>query len=143
MQNHLLPVTDQFLTPVSWCNDIYSYSLEQSWGDTQNLLVVAMHEHGTGLQGAVDFVGKMIQQRIDRYCYLKLRVKSWGAEIDEEVDQYVGGLESWVIGTIEWSFATERYFGRQNTEVKKTLRVNVLPKEPTAPSFPASLRRKN
>ena len=34
-------------------------------------------------------------------------------------------MECWVIGNIEWSFATNRYFGENGSEVKATLVVDL------------------
>ena len=36
-------------------------------------------------------------------------------------------MECWVIGSIEWSFETGRYFGKDGAMVKDTLVVELLP----------------
>jgi hypothetical protein len=37
---------------------------------------------------------------------------SWGPEIDEQVKIYVDGLADWIVGSLHWSFDSERYFGK-------------------------------
>lgn len=95
-----------------------------------------MYEHQSTLQGAVDFVGDMIKRRIELYGNLKHNIPSWDAETDAQVTKYVAGMDDWIIGIIEWCFATERYFGTENDMVRKTLKVNLLPKKSTAVLFP-------
>ncbi|KAG8941644.1 hypothetical protein FRC04_004130 [Tulasnella sp. 424] len=112
---------------LTWANDMYSFNVEQSKGDTQNLVVIAMNELGLDVQGAVDYVGDMIRQRIDRYVMEKHCLPSWGEEVDAQVAKYVEGLESWVIGVLHWSFDSERYFGAEHERIKKDLIVTLLP----------------
>lgn len=112
------------LYSVTWANDIYSHSLEQSWGETSNLVVVTMREKGISLQRSIDYVGGITMRRIDHFCqcYLKRKIRSLGPSVDGDVGKYVKGLE-------DWSFATDRYFGTRNVLVKGTLKVVVLPKQ--------------
>ncbi|KIO32334.1 hypothetical protein M407DRAFT_214286 [Tulasnella calospora MUT 4182] len=112
---------------LTWANDMYSFNVEQSKGDTQNLVVIAMNELGLDVQGAVDHVGDMIRQRIDQYVMEKYCVPSWGEEVDAQVAKYVEGLESWVIGVLHWSFDSERYFGAKHEQIKKDRIVTLLP----------------
>src|SRR4051794_41103484 len=44
------------------------------------------------------------------------------------VEKYVKGLQHWIVGSLHWSFDTERYFGKNGLEVKTTRRVVLLPK---------------
>ncbi|KAG8908272.1 hypothetical protein FRB99_007805 [Tulasnella sp. 403] len=104
---------------LTWANDMYSFNVEQSKGDTQNLVVIAMNEMGLDVQGAVDFVGDLIMRRIDRYVADKELLPSWGPEVDAQLAQYVAGLERWVIGVLHWSFDSERYFGAEHERIKK------------------------
>ena len=43
--------------------DIFSYNVEQSKGDTHNMIPVVMNEEGIDLQSAVDFVGALAGSR--------------------------------------------------------------------------------
>lgn len=49
------------------------------------------------------------------------------------------GMEYWMIGTIEWSFASKRYFGEQHEVIKCSRVVTLYPRKDTAlPSLIAS-----
>ncbi|PFH50636.1 hypothetical protein AMATHDRAFT_3814 [Amanita thiersii Skay4041] len=113
---------------VTWSNDIFSYNVEQSKGDTHNMIPVVMNEHGLDLQSAVDFVGAMCKQSIDRFKQERANLPSWGPEIDREVSIYVDGLADWIVGSLHWSFESERYFGKKGREIKKTRVVELLPR---------------
>ncbi len=106
---------------------MYSFNVEQSKGDTQNLVIIAMNEMGLDVQGAVDYVGDLIRARIDQYVSEKYLLPSWGAEVDAQVAQYVEGLEHWVIGVLHWSFDSERYFGLEHARIKQDRIVTLLP----------------
>ncbi|GLB42110.1 putative terpene synthase family, metal binding domain [Lyophyllum shimeji] len=83
---------------VTWSNDIFSYNVEQSKGDTHNMIPVVMNEEGLDLQSAVDFVGTMCKQSIDRFVNDWANLPSWGPEIDRDVHTYVTGLADWIVG---------------------------------------------
>ncbi|KAF4618910.1 hypothetical protein D9613_010112 [Agrocybe pediades] len=112
---------------VTWSNDIFSYNVEQSKGDTHNMIPVVMNQEGIDLQSAVDFVGNMCKQSIDRFIEERSRLPSWGPEIDRQVDIYVNGLADWIVGSLHWSFESERYFGKTGRQVKATRVVELLP----------------
>ncbi|KAF4583483.1 Sesquiterpene synthase 2 [Pleurotus pulmonarius] len=113
---------------VTWSNDIFSYNVEQSKGDTHNMIPVVMHEEGLELQAAVDFVGALCKQSIDRFVECRANLPSWGPEIDRQVAVYVEGLADWIVGSLHWSFESERYFGKSGLEVKKSRAINLLPR---------------
>jgi hypothetical protein len=108
--------------------DIFSYNVEQSKGDTHNMIPVVMNQEGIDLQSAVDFVGDMCKQSIDRFDEERSRLPSWGPEIDRQVAIYVDGLANWIVGSLHWSFETERYFGKTGRQVKASRVVDLLPK---------------
>ncbi|KAG6335506.1 hypothetical protein ID866_3578 [Astraeus odoratus] len=112
---------------VTWSNDIFSYNVEQSKGQTHNMINVVMKEQGIDLQSAFDFVGNLCKQSIDRFIDCRARLPSWGPEIDRDIAIYVDGLADWIVGSLHWSFDTERYFGKQGIQVKKTRIVTLLP----------------
>jgi len=112
---------------VTWSNDIFSYNVEQSRGDTHNMIVILMRYHGHTLQSAVDFVGELCRQTIDNFIENRKIIPSWGPEIDKMVEGYVQGLQDWITGSLHWSFMTERYFGKNGAEVKKSRYVKLLP----------------
>ncbi|KAL4267704.1 Alpha-muurolene synthase [Pleurotus pulmonarius] len=112
---------------VTWSNDIFSYNVEQSRGDTHNMIVILMTYHGHTLQSAVDYVGNLCSKTIDTFIENRTKVPSWGAEIDAMAQAYVQGLQDWITGSLHWSFMTHRYFGTKGAEVKSTRFVKLLP----------------
>ncbi|KAF6745443.1 isoprenoid synthase domain-containing protein [Ephemerocybe angulata] len=113
---------------VTWSNDIFSYNVEQSKGDTHNMIPVVMHQEGLDLQSAVEFVGDMCKQSIDRFVEEQRYLPSWGPKIDRDLAIYIDGLANWIVGSLHWSFDTERYFGKDGRQVKSTRVVNLLPR---------------
>ena len=92
------------------------------------MIVVVMKQFGFDLQSAVDFVGRMCRQAIDRFNNDRKLLPSWSPEIDAEVAIYVDGLADWIVGSLHWSFESERYFAKAGPEVKKTRVVELLPR---------------
>jgi hypothetical protein len=96
------------------------------------MIEVLMHHQSLPLQSAVDVVGELCKQSIDRFIEDRAALSElspmWGAKIDREVSLYVEGLASWIVGSLHWSFESERYFGRSGMEIKKTRVVHLLPK---------------
>ena len=101
-----------------------------------------MHHHGMTLQEAVDFAGDLCKKSFDRFNEDRARLPSWGAEIDAQVQVYVQGLADWIVGSLHWSFDSERYFGKKGLEVKKSRIVELAPvraSEPVAFANPPAL----
>ena len=86
-----------------------------------------MHHHGMTLQEAVDFVGDLCKKSYDRFIEDKARLPSWGYEIDAQVQTYVEGLADWIIGSLHWSFDSERYFGKMGSQIKRSRVVELAP----------------
>jgi len=107
--------------------DLFSFNKEQAIGDTHNMIPVIMNEQGCDLQTAVDMVGELCRQSIDRFVEDWKNLPSWGPEIDRQVQSYVQGLADWIVGSLYWSYESERYFGKTGLEVKKNRVVNLLP----------------
>ncbi|OBZ72577.1 Alpha-muurolene synthase [Grifola frondosa] len=112
---------------VSWANDVLSYNAEQARGDTHNLVCVLMQAYGVDRQGAINLAGELWKQTLDYFMATKETVPSWGPEIDRQVAIYIKGFEDWIIANAEWSFETERYFGKDGHLVRKTRQVELLP----------------
>lgn len=92
------------------------------------MIPVVMNEEGLDLQSAVDFVGTMCKQSIDRFVDDWANLPSWGSQIDKDVDVYVKGLADWMVGSLHWSFESERYFGKTGLDVKASRVVTLLPR---------------
>ncbi|XP_006463368.1 hypothetical protein AGABI2DRAFT_208101 [Agaricus bisporus var. bisporus H97] len=112
---------------VTWSNDIFSYNVEQSKGDTHNMIPVVMYQKDLSLQEAVDFVGQMCKSSIDRFKAERDNLPSWGPHIDRQVNVYVQGLADWIVGSLHWSFESTRYFGSNGRKIKSTRVVELLP----------------
>jgi hypothetical protein len=57
------------------------------------------------------------------------KVPKFSESVDEQLARYVDGIGNWVRANYEWSFETERYFGKKGPEIKETRWVTLLPKE--------------
>lgn len=98
------------------------------------MIVVVMQQEGLDLQSAVDFVGDLCQKSIDRFVAERAMLPSWGPEIDRQVQIYADGLADWIVGSLHWSFESERYFAKAGLEVKRNRIVNLLPRRAPAPT---------
>ncbi|PFH53111.1 hypothetical protein AMATHDRAFT_55557 [Amanita thiersii Skay4041] len=115
---------------VCWANDVYSYDMEQAKGHHgNNVVTVLMKEYQFSLQSASDFIGEYSQGLMDNFLAAKATMPSWGPTIDSQVLRIMQGLESWLVGNVNWSFESQRYFGVKHLEIKETLVVNLRPKE--------------
>ena len=95
--------------------------MEQSKGHRgNNILTVLMEAKGISLQQAANTVGEHSAKLMEDLNDAKKRLPNWGGRIDIDVARYIGALEDWVIGNLEWSFKTVRYFGPTHDEVKKS-----------------------
>ena len=91
------------------------------------MLVIMMRHHGMTLQEAVDFVGDLCKKSINRFTEGRACLPSWGPEIDAQVEVYVQGLADWIVGSLHWSFDSERYFGKKGRKIKKDRIVELAP----------------
>jgi hypothetical protein len=66
---------------------------------------------------------------MDDFVADKARLPSFGSALDVAVARYVNSMGQWVIGNLEWSFATQRYFGVNYAEIRRTRVVTLRPKE--------------
>ncbi|KAF8588089.1 terpenoid synthase [Ramaria rubella] len=111
---------------VAFSNDIFSFNVEQSRGDTHNLVTIIMENYNLDLQSAVDRAGDMCREALDKYCVTKAKFPSYGPELDNQLAAFFRGLESWISGSLDWSFVTPRYFGSRRNEIKKHRWVKLL-----------------
>ncbi len=89
-----------------------------------------MTHKGMDLQGAVDYVGDLCRQTIEMFSENLRKIPSFGdPQIDAAVAGYVQGLQDWIVGSLHWSFVSERYFGKDGAQVKKYRVVKLLPKK--------------
>ena len=91
------------------------------------MISVLMNVHGLELQHAIDFVGDLCKQSIDRFTHERDNLPAFGPPIDRDVEIYVTGLASWIVGSLHWSFESERYFGKKGKEVKSSRIIALRP----------------
>jgi hypothetical protein len=71
----------------------------------------------------------MCKQSIDRFVDEREDLPSWSPDIDREVGIYVDGLANWIVGSLHWSFLSERYFKKEGPKVKRSRVVTLLPRK--------------
>ncbi|KIL64403.1 hypothetical protein M378DRAFT_186710 [Amanita muscaria Koide BX008] len=97
--------------------------------DGNNIVTVLMKEKGFHLQDAADFIGEYSLKLMKEFLSARDNLPSFGAFIDLQIKRFVQGLECWIVGNLNWSFESQRYFGVKHLEVKETLVVSLRPKE--------------
>ncbi|KAI1842182.1 hypothetical protein JX265_001457 [Neoarthrinium moseri] len=111
-------------------NDLLSYDKEQASGDDEhNLVTIAMKEFKTDVQGAIDWAAKIHAELVRQFNQLVLTAPRWGGPVDLDVQTYVDGIAQWVVANVQWSFESERYFGKRGQQIKKTRVLQLLPKK--------------
>ncbi|KAH9011170.1 isoprenoid synthase domain-containing protein [Lactarius pseudohatsudake] len=112
-------------------NDIASYNVEQARGDDgHNIVTVVMHQHKTDIQGAMNWVDDRHKELEAKFMDLyENKIPKFGEPVDTELARYVDGIGNWVRANDQWSFETERYFGKEAPEVGRTRWVTLLLKE--------------
>lgn len=93
-----------------------------------NILTVLMKEKSIGLQEAADYTGRHFKNLLDQFLNCKANLPSFGPKWDPVVAHSIMAMEAWVVGNLEWSFDVQRYFGRQHSQIKQTLIVDLYPK---------------
>lgn len=87
-----------------------------------------MKERGLDVQDAIDCAGQLFGEVMEGFLADKTRLPSWGPSVDADVAAYVEAMGHWVIGNLEWSFETQRYFGADHDEIKSTRLVTMRPR---------------
>ena len=97
------------------------------------MIVILQENYGMELQEAVDYVGEMCRLTINNFIENKKHVPSFGCpKLDQDVAGYIQGLQDWIVGSLHWTFMSERYFGTEGAEIKKHRYVKLLPKKASA-----------
>jgi hypothetical protein len=113
-------------SPLTIRQDVYSFAMEQAQGQGgTNVLSVLMFHKKMDLQAASDYVGVLFDQAMDLFVTSKALLPSWGPLVDPGVVALVEGLGQYIVANIEFSFETERYFGSERQEVRRTRVVTV------------------
>jgi len=110
---------------VIYSNDVVSYRKEEAEGNPHNLIAMVRRE-GRTAQQAFDVVGSMLDVLYGDWTVAFEAVPSWGGQVDRDVAQYIQGIKNVAVGNVNWSFHSERYFGKMTVTVKETLVTDVL-----------------
>lgn len=98
-----------------------SYNFERRLGqDGHNIISAVMKEKSLGVQGALDYTGNMCHESMRSLLKDIKAIPSFLPSIDEVLQEYIIGLNTWISGMHDWSFESERYFGDRGPEVRRT-----------------------
>ncbi|KAJ7637838.1 terpenoid synthase [Mycena rosella] len=111
-------------------NDLCSYNVEQARGDDgHNLVTIVMHQYNMNPQQAMNWIGDLHDEIAEEFLNTWDSVPTFGpGPVDREIRTYVDGLGNWVRANDQWSFESERYFGKEGLEIMRRRTVKMLPK---------------
>lgn len=92
---------------IAWINDIVSYAKESAFDDPHNLVTVLMRECGIDEVAAARATVEYHNSRFDNLEQIIAALMR--SERSELLAGYVRGIQSWIRGVRDWSFASERY----------------------------------
>lgn len=93
------------------------------------MMTILMEDKGISLQEASDYIGEEFKRILNQLIEDIEALPSFGPTVDDAVQKYIYSIKHWVIGNLIWSFESQRYFGTEHLEIKRTLVVNVRPRE--------------
>ncbi|KAJ6532993.1 isoprenoid synthase domain-containing protein [Mycena capillaripes] len=107
---------------VFWTNDLFSYNMEQSKGHgAANVVTVIMKSKAVDLQTAIDFLSGYCEALTSQLQESRRILASRSDPVYcKDAVRIIDAFGDWVRGNDQWSFATERYFGKENHIVRKT-----------------------
>ncbi|CAE6426476.1 unnamed protein product [Rhizoctonia solani] len=101
-------------------DDIYSSIRATRNAYPFNIVSVVMHHNNLDLNGSINFLDRLVRDRLDKYQNSRARVPSFGPGLDEQVAQYARSIEHAIKGLSEWAFMTPVYFGDQTESARDT-----------------------
>ncbi|KAF8188916.1 terpenoid synthase [Mycena galopus ATCC 62051] len=127
---HVLTLINKATDMILIANDVYSYNVEQARGDDRhNLVRVVMNEHNLDLAAALEWISAFHDSIVGQFLTAFGQVPHHAnLELDRQVTEFIHGLGNWVRGYDEWSFESERYFGKRGKEIQGTRTMELLPK---------------
>lgn len=93
------------------------------------MVAVIMKSHDLNVQDAVDHIGEQYRQLRDRFLTDRETLPSWSEDVNRELKEYIEGLGNWVTANVEWSFESERYFGKDGPEIRQHRNLVLLSQE--------------
>lgn len=92
-----------------------------------------MHQFNIDLYHATEWVAKHHKTLEARFLDALTRLPSFNPEVDAALQEYVTGLAAFPRGNDSWRFESERYFGKNGAEVRKTGKAPLLAKRAMDP----------
>lgn len=106
-----------------------SYNKEQACGDDQhNIVAIVMKEMDMDVQGAMDWIGRLHAELERRFNTAYMMLHRWKGPENLDAQTYAYGLGNWVRANDQWSFESERYFGKRGLEIMRTRRLHLKPR---------------
>ncbi|KAJ0420838.1 pentalenene synthase [Aspergillus carlsbadensis] len=106
-------------------NDVLSYHKEFEMGAIHNIVII-FRERGLTQQEAYGEVDKLIQKRLRDWHLAMHQLPFYGEELDIQVQKFIQACQEVAVGNLHWSFATERYFGKENNVIRRTRQVKQI-----------------
>ncbi|KAJ5895356.1 Terpene synthase metal binding domain protein [Penicillium taxi] len=106
-------------------NDVLSYHKEYDMGAVHNIVII-FRQQGMTQQEAYNNVDTLIRQRLQEWHLRVSEVPIYGENIDAQVHKYLTACREVAVGNLHWSFATERYFGKEKDNVRYTRKVELI-----------------
>lgn len=75
---------------------------------------------------AYDCVDQLMKDRYHTWYLALAGLPMWGEDIDKQVQVYIQGCQNMVVANLNWSFRTERYFGKDHWSVRRTRMVPLV-----------------
>lgn len=85
-----------------------------------NIVTAVQSERSLDVQEALDVVGDLFQETAQRYLDQMNNLPSFSPTVDRDLSGFAADMASWVRGLHEWSFESERYFGKDGLHVQQT-----------------------
>ena len=94
------------------------------------MISVFMKAKRLPLQEAINEVDMLYQAMANQFLKLLENLPQCSSDKEaKSLKEYIRGMANWVTANVEWSYSSERYFGKIGPEVKKTWMVELWPRE--------------
>ncbi|KAF7290691.1 hypothetical protein MIND_01309400 [Mycena indigotica] len=122
---------------ISLSLDVFAYNNEQQAGNQLNLIAVIQAEKGVSVQGAINLAFTHIERTLREFRMLVDPASFEGSStsawdwlrprktppsspiVDGDTQLFIRGLEDCIVGTLNWSYDTELFFGTKGDEVRQ------------------------
>ena len=92
------------------------------------MVVVVMRQFDIDIAGAVEWIRVYHEELQGQFMEKYREVPRWGDPVDGKIARYIDGMANWVRGCDQWHFESQRYFGKDASEIQRTRWVRLLPR---------------